>query len=210
MDQNNNSICSIPPSSVYLYGNLINLQRLELNPYNSCQTILSTGITSNKIGSTPYITETLDISHTHCDDIIHLSDHPIIPSDSIFANDYLSFSYSYTTTIQYLNLDYLLDIIVCNDSINCNKSDYYIQQINKLINTEIPMISLFSCVFFQCDYFSKELNYYIYDIAGKIIYQDVTENGIKTTLPNLTNGIYILLVIDNKGNKKTEKLIYFK
>ena len=211
MDQNSNSSCVVQPPTNYMYGNEMYLQRLELNPFNSCQTILSTGINKNTGGSSPYITETYDIANTQCDQFIYtVEQNPAITIVGHFE-DHLYFNYQGLQPP--LNPSYNIYInqsIVCNDMAYCGKGTHNKPNVNNQMLKETPIISLYSCEYFQCDNFSERVYYCLYDLVGKIIFQGITENGIKTLLPNFTNGIYILSVIDEKGNKKTEKVIYFK
>lgn len=209
MDQNSNSSCVVQPPTNYMYGNEMYLQRLELNPFNSCHTILSTGINKNIVGTSPYITETYDIANSQCDQFIYtIEQNPTITNFT--QNEvYLNFTYQ---GIQNQNPSvnlFLNQNIVCNDVAYCGKGSIK-PDLNSQLIKEIPNISLYSCDYFECNHFSETLYFYLYDLAGKILFQGITENGIKTSLPGLTNGIYILSVFDKKGNIKTEKVFFFK
>lgn len=211
MDQNYNSSCVVHPPTNFMYGNEMYLQRLELNPFNSCHTILSTGINKNTAGTSPYITETYDIANSQCDQFIYtIEQNPTI--------------INYTQNVVYLNFAYqglqpplipsnnisVNQSIVCNDMAYCGKGTHNKPDVNTQGIKEMPKISLYSYDYFECNHFSETVYFYLYDLAGKILFQGITENGIKTSLPGLTNGIYILSVIDKKGNNKTEKVFYFK
>jgi len=209
MDQNSNTSCVVHPPTNYMYGNEMYLQRLELNPFNNCLTILSTGINKNAGGTSPYITETYDISNSQCDQFIYTSEQNPTINNFLQNEVYLIFPYQ---GIQNQNPSfnlYLNQNIVCNDVANCGKSPIKPDMDTQLIK-KMPNISLYSCDYFECNHFSETVYYYLYDLAGKLIIQGITENGIKTLLPVLTNGIYIISAIDELGNKKTEKVIYFK
>jgi hypothetical protein len=212
MDQYSNSICAVGPPANFIYGNEIYLQRLELNPFNSCHTILSTGI--NEIGpwgTSPYITETYDIALSQCDQPLPIFEYDL--TTYIDYSPYLVVSQSVITSqisnaIPISSFS-LLQIIECNDMVYCSKGSIK-SNINTQLTKSIPKINLYSCEYFECSHFSGTIYYYLYDLTGKILFQGSTKNENKTTLPNLTNGIYILSVVDEVGTQKSVKVIYFK
>jgi hypothetical protein len=58
------------------------------------------------------------------------------------------------------------------------------------------------------DYDTKGLNYQLYDIKGKIIQEDkVNDVQTQISLANLSSGIYLLKVFDNKKELKVFKII---
>jgi hypothetical protein len=207
MDQNSYSSCTVGPPANIIYGNEIYLQRLEINPFNSCRTILSTGINGN-VGA--YITETYDIGNSNCDQPFPTTEYSLsffypYPTPSAAYSNYY-YNHDSTTIIP---SPILTQSIKCGYVTYCDKGSIETNVDNQLTKL-IPSISLHSCEFFECSHFSETVYYYLYDLAGKILYQGRTENGIKTLLPNLSNGIYILSVADDIGNKKSKKVFYFK
>ena len=207
MDQNSYSSCTVGPPANIIYGNEIYLQRLEINPFNSCRTILSTGINGN-VGA--YITETYDIGNSNCDQPFPTTEYSLsffypYPTPSAAYSNYY-YNHDSTTIIP---SPILTQSIKCGYVTYCDKGSIETNVDNQLTKL-IPSISIHSCEFFECSHFSETVYYYLYDLAGKILYQGRTENGIKTLLPNLSNGIYILSVADDIGNKKSKKVFYFK
>lgn len=210
-DQNFNSICTVGSPANVFYGNDIYLQKMELNPFNSCHTILSTGIIKrSKWGTSPYITETYDIATSNCDHVFHTNEQnsplTILTPPPGVCSYFPPITPSTMNTVPSL---YLNQHIVCNDIFSCDKGTVEPKK-NNQITKLVPSISLYSCNYFECNHFSETVCYYLYDLAGKKLYQGTTENGIKTLLPNLSNGIYILSVIDEVGNQKSKKVLYFK
>ena len=207
MDKNYNSSCIIfnPPIDT-TYGNHIYLQRLELNPFNKCHTILSTGINMKRV----YITETYDIARPKCDSLIHTFEYYPTLIDTCYLNAntpnfFYAIRNAQTPSVNlYLNQD-----TICDDLANCGKGSIN-PNINNQLTKPTPKINLYSCEYFECNHFSETVYYYLYDLAGKVLFHGITENGVITSLPNFTNGIYILSVVDKVGNKKSEKVIYFK
>lgn len=214
MDRDSNSSCIIshPLEPVdTAYGNKIYLKKLELNPFNSCHTVLSTGINEmSPWGTSPYITETYNIAYSGCDKLsntygcyIPFTNPPSPPE--VYSN-FTHLGTDITTQTSSLSLHQNVD---CNDTAFCGKGSLK-PNIDNQLTKPTPGISLYSCDYFKCSHFSETVYYYLYDLAGKVLFQGITENDIKTLLPNFSNGIYILSVVDKVGNKKSEKVIYLK
>lgn len=160
LDQNSNSNCAYSPPTNVLYGNELFLERLELNPFNSCYTILATGVNKNLLGDSPYITETYDISLAQCDQFVYTNEQYPLTSNVQIGDDYLNFNYAFASPVPTLNLFYLNQSIVCNNVAYCGKGINKPQQENKPFNMVIPNITLFGAEYFQCENFSITLNFF--------------------------------------------------
>lgn len=59
---------------------------------------------------------------------------------------------------------------------------------------------------FVCEGFDGEIQYYLYDIAGRLLVQERTQNGIRNIVKK-SNGIYLLQAFDSTGKRVVKKIV---
>jgi len=184
--------------------NQIFLRRLELNPYNSCHTILSTGTFCSAI----YMTETEDISLTNCDNIQQIQDMIVNPIIDVFNSQIIHFNPSISFHPTQVNLLNLAKTEPCDDIIDCSsKGNNQID--NTLIKNELlPSILFFDNNKFIVENFNGKLHYYIYDVTGKLLINGITESDKINTIDKLIDGFYILKIENSKGEKLVKKFTF--
>ncbi len=183
--------------------NQIFLKRLELNPYNQCRTILSTG----KYCSLIYITETDDINLTHCDNILNVKFDTLTPTIDNMTYQIHQFNsasvdipiFSYNLILE--KFDPCFELFQCPSKGNLNDEIF-------LKNNLEPEITIFDNNKFIVKNFTEKLHYYIYDITGKLLINGETECDKVNIINNLINGFYILQIENSKGEKLVKKFTF--
>lgn len=199
------SVTSTIPNPQYpnniLYANDIEMFNLALNEHNPCYPLLIAGKEERAI-----LTETYDISLSKCDVPMW---HEDIPASPIVKPYSLNITH-HTSGTPVLTSD-ILDVInmnnLCDESNVCSHQfggKSYRKTMTKDENgLEITIES--NCLFI-CDGFEGEIQYFLYDMAGKLLQHGVTRNGERNKVMK-TNGIYILQAIDRSGNRVIKKLV---
>lgn len=197
----------VPIQSVI--GNDVRLNNITLNPYNPCITTISTGIAKNSFGTTPYLTETYDITMSNCDMLFDVLRAHCFPSLYSIQTHPLPLSCSSS-----LPMNPVVNLITshyneCPDAVYCAKS-------SELTNYEETK----SCVIsegnrarieeyagtFVCFGFSGAVEYEILDVTGKRICFGKTVNGKPNPINLNQYGLYLLRCIDETGNYCVRKI----
>jgi hypothetical protein len=96
---------------------------------------------------------------------------------------------------------------LCNESAACSH-----QYGGKSLKQPLTGVHLIAEVtieadgFFVCDGFDGNIQYSLYDMAGKLLQQGETRNGERNSL-RMSNGFYLLKAYDTSGNQIVKKVI---
>lgn len=199
------------------YGNGIVMERLTLNPYSSCPTVLSTGYYAtghayeNAGDNTAFLTQIYDIGMSLCDDFLNYLTLNITESAIPLAPAYSTsfFFVPASPTITNLGTVPFSVSSICQDPAYCAKS--LMQQSREMPSNRTEAdIKMITPDKFICDNFVRSIDYRLYDATGKVIIEGSTVNQKITSLNISQPGLYILTATDNTGNHVTKKTVIVK
>ena len=191
------------PTELFYYNDL-EMFNLAWNYYNPCFPVLIAGVGGK---NSSFLTETYELSLSSCDKPMW---HMDTKADTIIK----PYSHSYTYPIFQMVLitsdstkDNITVSYICNEQNACShqfggksqKKDIHVQK----SATDIIIIDNKE---FVCEGFNGEIQYYIYDIAGKSLQRGMTRNHERNSIKNKA-GIYLLKAFDSFGNLVVKKII---
>ena len=193
---------TIAPNFFTLYNDLM-MSNLALNTKNPCHPVLIAGV-GNKMS---ILTETYDISLSKCDIPMWHKDYKANP---VLNPYYLNNTYPLCPSLigSHIPLgETINDSILCDEDGACshqfgNKS---MQQfiVNSGATTEITFVAN---NFFICDGFEGDIQYFIYDVAGKLLQQGVTQNRERNKMIK-SKGLCLLKATDATGTQVVKKVV---
>lgn len=199
-----NTYCT---SLQYPYANIyytdLDMRNLAYNHYNACFPVLIAGVN----GKESVLTETYDISASSCDkpmDVQNIAGNPYIKpyniSDTIVTVPFVSSpSVLFSDNVQ-LNK-------ICDESSAC--SHQYDGKSLRQPNTQeeiVAEIVIERDLQFYCDGFDGNIQYFLYDMAGKLLKKGSTQNGEHKEL-NVADGVYLLKANDAIGHHVVKKIV---
>ena len=192
------------PSIITLYNDL-EMFNLALDTKNPCHPVLIAGVGNKK----SLLTETYDNSLSKCDIPMWHEDYKANPD----LNPY-SFYVSYPPdTFHFAVANTILENVI--NYTQCDEPDACSHLFeNKILehlltkNQSLADISIEANHQFVCEGFEGEIQYFLHDVAGKLLLRGITRNGEQNLL-RTSNGIYLLKVKDAKGNQVVKKIVIF-
>ena len=191
--------------TIDIYGSYLNTTNLALDTFHECIPVLVAGADDYHGIST--LTETYDISQSGCDLMLPVKWKPASP---IIA------TYTLTTTLGHPSCSIsnalpLYDIV--RDSVLCYGPEACpslvrdsLTKVMAITPESEPEIRLSESRQFYCLGFEGDIQYYIYDMSGRMVLMGKTYNGQYNPLLEKC-GIYILRAVDSKGNLAVKKII---
>lgn len=203
----NNSCPTGTATPLFIYGNDIELNNIAFNIHSPCPTVVSTGIAKTPFGTTPYLTETYDISLASCDNpftISPLSCYPI--TGTIFTQD---ISFPFVKNGAYaLSPESTIHSNVCPDTIVCAKDldDTEHNRMKALDSQEKKNIFVEGHNFI-CHGFQGQVQYEVFNAAGKLVCRGNTHNGTRNSLGAMNSGLFIVRCLDEAGGMFIIKVV---
>ena len=190
-----------PPYAKFYYTDL-DMRNLAYNDYNPCFPLLIAGVN----GKTSVLTETYDISVSSCDvplEVQEIKENPT-PKPYSISNSPINFTFfpvQCTPNPDNVSVNKLCDETeACSHQFGGNSLQKTAN--NKNLNAEITVEGNL----FFCKGFEDNIQYFLYDITGKLLQKGTTRNG-KDNLLIMSNGIYFLKVADGVGNQEVKKVV---
>jgi len=190
--------------SVNFGHNDLKMFNLTLNKFNPCWPVLiaGTGMKSS------ILTETYDISYLKCDKpMVHTDTKatPIIYPYTLYTSSPLQTNIQ-QYTISGINENILHGILCDVDDACSHQFDEKKSQHSLTNDLSTVSIVLEANHHFICNGFEDEIQYSLYDVAGKLLQQGITHNGEQNPL-RMSNGIYLLKATDATGNQVVKKIV---
>jgi hypothetical protein len=190
-------------TSIHILYNDLEMFNLALNVKNPCNPVLVAGVDNKK----SILTETYDISQSRCDIPIWHEDKPANPNLIPCSLNIAYHPDTFQLTIANAIPENLTNIKLCDEPDACSHQygGKTLQQF--LTNGNIAArITMETSHQFVCEGFEGNIQYFLYDMAGKILQRGITQNGEQNML-KVSNGIYLLKAMDAKGIKVVRKTI---
>lgn len=190
-----------------IYSNELEFNNIVYNPHHPCSAVISTGIAKTIFGTTPLLTETYDISMAICDFKLDVLDSPCSPSIGQIPTIPIVNNYDIgNATIN--QPDTTFSYIECKDPIVCSKEENSSDTgSTKGIKVQQALVTVSpNSGFFVCYGFQGNIQYQVFDIAGKLVSYGETTNGISNPLLSHRNGLYIIRCKDAYGTLVTQKV----
>jgi hypothetical protein len=199
----NPSCQSTQSPSVNVYYNDLYMRNLAFNYYNPCGSILIAG--SNGKGSV--LTETYDVSASSCDMPLAVRE--------IAGNPYIK-PYGISITIDtssfvpiqiYFNSDIVKVNKICDESAACSHQygGKLLQQPKTQGRADADIVIEHNLQFF-CNGYNGSIQYFLYDIAGKLLQEGSTQNGRRNKI-SVSKGVYLLKATDTVGHQVVKKIV---
>ena len=198
-------ICQNPQYPVVdIHYNDLSMSNLAWNYHNPCFPVLIAGVEDNLIS---LLTETYDISLSTCDQ-------PMWHNDNTSNCDLKPYSLSplsiYDPFLPASSSDIKESVIVSKicDELEACSHQYGGKSLNRPLRKSetIAEITIEFNNQFVCEGFEGEIQYYLYDIAGKLLQRGITYNGEQNLL-RISNGIYLLKAMDASGSRELKKIV---
>lgn len=185
------------------YYNSLNLSNLMLNTKNPCHPVLIAGVCDE--GS--ILTETYDIFLSKCDtDMWHkdmIANPTMKPYSFVFSYSLDTFHLAIANGIQ----ENVMVNILCNEPDACSHQvSGKVLQLFLTNDSMLARIIMESNYQFVCEGFEGKIQFFLYDIAGKLLQRGITYNGEQNLL-RISNGIYLLKAMDASGSHVLKKIV---
>ena len=191
--------------NIYVYGTMLDMNRLSFNYHNPCGPVLISGVVN---AATSILTETCDVTASACDVPLVVTDNntnPVIfpyysqptAPNPILMTDISISSYN----------DYISAGIVCLDPDVCsNQRSNRQEKMMSVENAMKPVVSISGYHHYFCQGFDGEVCVSLYDLTGKRVWVTMVEPDIQNPLPNF-HGVYLLQALDNNAHHATCKIV---
>ncbi len=191
------------PTNENIAYNDFEMFNLTLNKYNPCCPVLIAGV-GKKL---PILTETYDISLSSCDKPMWHTDlnaNPLIKPYTL----HVPFVQGSVTPIPVIAFtDSIAVYEMCYETEACSHQFGGKSSQKPMTSSKpAPDITIENNSLFTCDGFEGEIQFFLYDIAGKLLQQGITQNKERNLL-NLREGIYLLQAVDRSSNQIVKKII---
>lgn len=198
-----NIVSNPQPPYINLYANDFKMSNLALNIHNPCYPVLVAGVGKK----TSILTETYDIALSKCDVPMW---HEDIPTDPKVKTYSLNITHSLPFVFQPTvipNPDIINSYYMCDEYEACSHQFGGKSYRKTMTKEENGLeITIESNHLFICDGFEGEIQYFLYDMAGKLLQHGVTRNGERNSL-RMSNGLFLLKAYDASGNQIVKKVI---
>lgn len=193
----------IQDPNIIIHYDDMEMFNLSCNIHNPCYPILVAGVQGGK----GILTETYDISLSLCDIPLW---HKDIPADPTIKPYTISTPSNIPTKVSEnvnSNVDNIFMSKICGDPVDCSYN-----LLDKSLNQDIDVhksvaeVSILNNQGFVCEGFDGEINYYIYDMTGKLLNQGTTRNFEKNQILK-TRGVFLLKANDSIGNHIVKKVV---
>ncbi len=190
---------------VDIYYNNLEMKNLAYNYYNPCLPVLIAGVN----GSGSVLTETYDILASSCDrpldvNVVQASPIPQLYTISNGSMDKNFTPFPITFSTDFLSMQYL-----CDEPSACSHQ-FGGKSIRKtLLNKEsVREIISEGDNQFLCEGFDGNIQYSLYDMAGKLLQKGTIRNGERNHL-NVSEGVYLIRAFDTSHSLVVKKVVIF-
>ena len=191
--------------NIYVYGTMLDMNRLSFNYHNPCGPVLISGVVN---AATSILTETCDVTASACDVPLVVTDNNTNPvifpyySQPAAPNPILMTTFSISSYNDYISAG-----IVCLDPDVCsNQRSNRQEKMMSVENAMKPVVSISGYHHYFCQGFDGEVCVSLYDLTGKRVWMTMAEPDIQNPLPNL-HGVYLLQALDNNAHHATCKIV---
>lgn len=191
-----------PPYEKIAHNDL-KMFNLALNIHSPCSPLLIAGVD----GKRSVLTETYDISASFCDIPMWHTDSQVGLALKPYPLGYLPYSPSSTSASATTLSDNVSVTILCDEDAACSH-----QFGGKVLNQPrlggdpTAEITIEPDRLFVCEGFEGDIQYTLYDVAGKVLQQGVTRNGEYNSL-KMYRGVYLLKATDAVGCHVVKKIV---
>ena len=204
----NNSCPTWAATPQFIYGNDIELNNIAFNRYSPCPTVVSTGIAKTPLGTTPYLTETYDISLSSCDTPFTVSPLSCYPNTGTIFTQNISFPFVKSGAYA-LNPESTIYSIVCPDNIVCAKDlDDTEHNRIKALNSQEKKNVFIEGHNFICYGFQGQVQYEVFNSVGKLVGKGCTHNEKLNSLGAAHTGLFFIRCMDEAESVITVKVIF--
>lgn len=191
--------------NIYVYGTMLDMNRLSFNYHNPCGPVLISGVVN---AATSILTETYDVSLSFCDPPLTIWENNISPTISTFALNPTGM-YAFMSNLGPFPMqdDIVVYGVMCQDPDACSNLRSNRQE--KKMSAENPTkpeVSISGEYHYICQGFDGEVYVSLYDLTGKRVWTTTAEPDIQNPLPNL-HGVYLLQALDNNAHHATCKIV---
>ncbi|MBO7490975.1 MAG: hypothetical protein J6T59_00885, partial [Bacteroidales bacterium] len=191
--------------NIYVYGTMLDMNRLSFNYHNPCGPVLISGVVN---AATSILTETCDVTASACDVPLVVTDNNTNPVIFPYYSQPTAPNPILMTDIStgFYN-DYISAGIVCLDPDVCsNQRSNRQEKMMSVENAMKPVVSISGYHHYFCQGFDGEVCVSLYDLTGKRVWMTMAEPDIQNPLPNL-HGVYLLQALDNNAHHATCKIV---
>jgi hypothetical protein len=195
------------PPYVDIAYNDLEMFNLALNFKNPCNPVLIAGIDKDVDNIQSILTETYDISLSSCDKPMWHEDRRADPVLKPYDIDIINPS----DTLQHILPSFLPDpvsVTVLCDEIEACSHQYGGKVLQRFLTNRHVTASIFieTNYNFVCEGFVGEIQYFLYDITGKLLLHGITRNSEQNSL-KVSKGIYVLKAVDAKSKQVIKKVV---
>lgn len=191
--------------NIYVYGTMLDMNRLSFNYHNPCGPVLISGVVN---AATSILTETCDVTASACDVPLVVTDNNTNPVIFPYYSQPTAPNPILMTDIStgFYN-DYISAGIVCLDPDVCsNQRSNQSKRTQSMDTPTKPEVTVLENRGLICNGFNGKTTVCLYDMAGRMIWSTSTVNEVQNTFPTL-KGMYMLMAMDDFGNQAVCKVL---